>query len=162
MNVVTESYRAVMEAPDRIRAAQDLLQTNRVQGLSLLNEIFRNGQPPSPPLDGAYDGELVALETLGFTVPFARTILAMWLPWRGKYLVAAESLDEEIDQFRRVRVGREWNRDGAEGDGHREGDPEGAVDAVQVVPGRLGAGAVAGRDFGHAAHAACWNTGHAV
>ena len=96
MNVVTESYRAVMEAPDRIRAAQDLLQTNRVQGLSLLNEIFRNGQPPSPPLDGAYDGELVALETLGFTVPFARTILAMWLPWRGKYLVAAESRGDNI------------------------------------------------------------------
>jgi hypothetical protein len=96
MNVVTENTRVVMGAADRIRAAQDLLQTNRAQGLAVLNEIFRSGQPPDPPLDGAYDGELVALESLGFTVPFARAILAMWLPWRGKYLVAAESRGDNI------------------------------------------------------------------
>ena len=96
MNAIPENSRLVMAAPDKIRAAQDLLQTNRNQGLAALNEVFRNGQPPSPPLDGPYDGELVALENLGVTVPFARAILAKWLPWRGKYLVAAESRGDNI------------------------------------------------------------------
>jgi hypothetical protein len=94
MNAVTENSRLVMEAPDKIRAAQDLLQTNRIQGLAVLNEIFRYGQPPSPPLDGPYDGELVALENLGFTVP-GEGDSGQGLPW-GQHLVAAESRGDNI------------------------------------------------------------------
>lgn len=38
------SYRKfplAMEAPDKIRATEEVLQTNRVQGLALFNEVFR-------------------------------------------------------------------------------------------------------------------------
>ncbi len=83
-------------ATDKIRVAQELLQTDRAKGLEALNEAFRGGRPPQPPIDGSCDGELVALADLGVTLPFARTLLAMWLPWKGKYLSASESCGDNI------------------------------------------------------------------
>lgn len=85
-----------LPAGDKIRAAQALMQTHRAQGLAALNEAFRAGHPPEPPLDGPYDGELVALSDLGVTIPFVRTLLLWWLPWKGKYLNAGEATGDNI------------------------------------------------------------------
>ena len=96
MNDVLLSGDPASAESDKIRAAQDLMQTDRPQGLAALNQAFREGAPPDPPLDGAYAGELVALVDLGITLPLARTLLAMWLPWRGKYLSSATSSGDNI------------------------------------------------------------------
>jgi hypothetical protein len=54
------------------------------KGLASLNDLFRSGRLPEPPLDGRYRGELVALDIApGFTQLF-RWVAGLWMPWRGK------------------------------------------------------------------------------
>jgi hypothetical protein len=61
-----------------------LAKRNRAEGLSSLNQMFRTGTPPEPPLDGPYPGELVALDIAPGLTQLAHTIANAWMPWKGK------------------------------------------------------------------------------
>ncbi len=67
-----------------IRTAQNMLKQDRQRGLARLNDIFRAGQPPEPPLAGSYTGELVALNIAPGLTQLFESLLATWLPWQGK------------------------------------------------------------------------------
>ena len=53
-----------MNATTSISAAHSIFQRERKGGFAALNEIFRAGSAPNPPLDGDYIGQLVALDEL--------------------------------------------------------------------------------------------------
>src|SRR5688500_14222870 len=72
------------------QAAQRLLRKNRRQGLNTLNEIFRRGSPPHPPLDGRYAGTLVTLDIAPGLTQLSEKLAALWLPWQGKRFDAAQ------------------------------------------------------------------------
>jgi hypothetical protein len=83
-------------AISRIRAAQAIRQQDRAQALARLNEVFRQGKPPEPPLYGRYRGELVALDIApGFTKA-AEALAARWLPWQGKAFDASLARGDNI------------------------------------------------------------------
>ncbi len=79
-----------------LRAAQTLLKHNRPQGLAALNNLFRNGMPPKTPLDGRYDGELVALDIAPGLTQLFDWITRMWMPWLGKTFNASHRTGDNI------------------------------------------------------------------
>lgn len=81
---------------DRIREAQRQFRENRQQGLSSLNQAFRNGLPPEPPLNGPYTGELVALDIAPGINQLLSFMTRHWMPWKGKYFVKAEQRGDNI------------------------------------------------------------------
>jgi|GEM_PF-556273 len=83
-----------MEA--KIQAAQMLLKQDRQSGLNQLNDLFRAGTPPDPPLDGRYAGGLVALEIAPGLTQIVKTIVSAWLPWQGKTFNAAQATGDNI------------------------------------------------------------------
>ncbi|MGH8613198.1 MAG: hypothetical protein ACREYF_14555 [Gammaproteobacteria bacterium] len=85
-----------VSATDRIRTAQALYKQDRQQGLAALNELFRAGHPPQPPLDGPYHGELVAVEIAPGVTQFVEGLARLWMPWKGKYVMAANSQGDNI------------------------------------------------------------------
>ena len=76
---------------DQIRAAQELVRQDRRQGLAAFNDLFRAGRPPEPPLDGPYDGELVAIDIAPGITQFANWLTSVLVPWIGKYLIKEEA-----------------------------------------------------------------------
>lgn len=89
VNMVTSTTIARDAAIASVRRAQALVRQDRARGLAALNDLFRAGAPPDPPLDGPYAGELVALDIApGLTALFDR-ITSAWMPWRGKMFDAA-------------------------------------------------------------------------
>src|SRR3989304_5685878 len=85
-----------MNAIERLSAAQALFRRDRKRGYAALNEIFRAGTPPIPGLDGAYAGELVALDIAPGINQFIEWQTAQWLPWRGKFFDAAQANGDNI------------------------------------------------------------------
>jgi hypothetical protein len=79
-----------------IRAAREMMRLDRARGWAALNEIFREGTPPHPPLDGKYAGELVALDMKPGLTQFFGSIASAWLPWKGKRFDAAGSCGDNI------------------------------------------------------------------
>lgn len=69
---------------DDIRAAQALAPRDRPRALALLNDIFRAGRPPDPPLDGRYAGKLIALDIAPVLTPLFEAMASAWMPWKGK------------------------------------------------------------------------------
>ncbi|HWQ13185.1 MAG TPA: hypothetical protein VNL77_10310 [Roseiflexaceae bacterium] len=69
---------------DQIHVARERLRSDRPGALAALNELFRGGAPPSPPLAGRYAGELVALDVAPGLTQLAAALAAAWLPWQGK------------------------------------------------------------------------------
>lgn len=74
-----------------IHAAQEMFKLDRARGWAALNEIFREGTPPRPPLDGEYAGELVALDLKPGLTQFFSSVASLWLPWKGKRFDAARA-----------------------------------------------------------------------
>lgn len=91
------------KAGDSIHSAQKLLKQNRRQGLAALNDLFRAGKPPDPPLEGAYAGELVTLDIAPGITQLGQLITAVWMPWQGKQFDLARTQGDNIfDQNSRV------------------------------------------------------------
>jgi len=85
-----------MDATTSISAAQSIFAGDRKRGFAALNEIFREGSPPDPPLNGTYAGELVALDVAPGLNQFAEMITSRWLPWKGKFFDAARACGDNI------------------------------------------------------------------
>jgi hypothetical protein len=79
-----------------ISSAQSIFERDRKRGFAALNEIFRAGSPPNPPLDGEYAGELVALDVAPGLNQFVEMVTARWLPWKGKFFNAADASGDNI------------------------------------------------------------------
>lgn len=80
----------------KIKAAQAVVKQDRRRGLALLNDIFRAGTPPDPPLQGRYSGALVALDIAPGLTQVAEMIINRWLPWQGKTFDAAQACGDNI------------------------------------------------------------------
>ena len=92
MNESLETSKLSTEAaPDTIREARRLLKQNRRQGLKALNDIFRAGTVPDPPLDGRYKGGVVAIDIAPGLTQVVEMITAAWMPWQGKRLDPANA-----------------------------------------------------------------------
>ena len=72
------------------------LKHHRAQGLNALNMLFRNGIPPEPPLDGRYQGELVALDLAPGLTQLFQSVTAAWMPWLGKTFDASRGRGDNI------------------------------------------------------------------
>lgn len=86
----------VVDESDSIRAAQLLLRLKRKEGLAALDALFRAGAVPNPPPDGPYRGELVALDIAPVVTQLVEWLTSFLMPWKGKFLVAAESRGDNI------------------------------------------------------------------
>jgi hypothetical protein len=85
-----------MDTTTSISGAQSIFAGDRKRGFAELNEIFRAGSPPDPPLNGSYAGELVALDVAPGLNQFAEMITSRWLPWKGKFFDAARASGDNI------------------------------------------------------------------
>ena len=85
-----------MGAMTGIFQAQSIFERDRKSGFAALDEIFRAGSPPNPPLDGGYAGELVALDVAPGLNQFTEMITTRWLPWKGKFFDAAHASGDNI------------------------------------------------------------------
>ena len=83
-------------ASDAIRNAQSLLKQDRTKGLAALNDAFRAGIPPDPPLDGPYHGELLALDIAPLVTQSLELLTSLWMPWKGKYFTANENKGDNL------------------------------------------------------------------
>jgi hypothetical protein len=103
MNNAVETNSNSVEITDDIRAAQKLMKQDRRQGLAALNDLFRAGQPPEPPLNGPYNGELVAVDIAPGVTQFVEWLTSFWMPWKGKYLIREDAKGDNIfDQKSRL------------------------------------------------------------
>lgn len=91
--VVTDQRRAVATG---IRAAGAMMKLDRARGWAALNEIFREGVPPSTPLNGTYAGELIALDLKPGMTQFFSSLASLSLPWKGKRFDAAHACGDNI------------------------------------------------------------------
>jgi len=66
--------------------------------MDMLNGIFREGVPPSPPLNGRYAGELIALDIAPGLTQLASAIARAWMPWQGKTFDPGNSMGDNIFQ----------------------------------------------------------------
>jgi hypothetical protein len=89
-------HASVVGESDSIRAAKQLLSTRRKDGLAALDALFRAGTVPSPPPDGPYHGELVALDIAPIVTQLVEWLTSFLMPWKGKFLIAAESRGDNI------------------------------------------------------------------
>lgn len=81
---------------ETIHVAQTILKRDRRRGLALLNDLFRTGTLPDPPLHGRYAGRPVALDIAPGLTQLTQLIVNAWLPWQGKTFNAAESCGDNI------------------------------------------------------------------
>jgi hypothetical protein len=89
-------HASVVGESDSIRAAKQLLSRRRKDGLAALDALFRAGTVPSPPPDGPYHGELVALDIAPIVTQLVEWLTSFLMPWKGKFLIAAESRGDNI------------------------------------------------------------------
>ncbi len=80
----------------KIQATQALLKQDRRRGLAQLNELFRAGAPPNPPLHGRYLGQLVALDIAPGLTQLAEALTAVWLPWQAKTFDAPQTRGDNV------------------------------------------------------------------
>ncbi|MEO7838235.1 MAG: hypothetical protein ABIU06_02700, partial [Anaerolineales bacterium] len=81
----------IMNARTSISAAQSFFARDRKRGFAALNEIFRAGAPPNPPLNSGYAGQLVALDVAPGLNQFIVMITSRWMPWKGKSFDATQA-----------------------------------------------------------------------
>ena len=81
---------------DPVGAAKELTRHDRKSGLAELNRMFRSGTLPEPPPDGPYAGELVAVDIAPGLSQLVGWLAARWMPWKGKYLIQAQSRGDNI------------------------------------------------------------------
>ncbi|HEX6270417.1 MAG TPA: hypothetical protein VFZ43_09290 [Anaerolineales bacterium] len=85
-----------MDAMKSIASAQSTFERDHRRGFAALNEIFRAGSPPDPPLDGHHAGQFVALDVAPGLNQLADLITARWMPWKGKTFDAASATGDNI------------------------------------------------------------------
>lgn len=61
-----------------------MTELQSARGLASLNDLFRRGRLPEPPLQGRYRGKLVTLDIAPGLTQLFRWIASLWMPWRGK------------------------------------------------------------------------------
>lgn len=86
----------VPTASGALAAAHDLVGRDKAAGLAALNQLFRQGAPPSPALNGRYRGSLLALDLAPGLTQFTQAVTARWLPWRGKTFNAEQEAGDNI------------------------------------------------------------------
>ena len=64
--------------------------------LARLNALFAQGVPPSPALDGHYQGALLTTSINPLLDAVAHTFFGWWLPWKGKPFNAAAQTGDNI------------------------------------------------------------------
>ena len=91
---------------NEVQNAGVLVRSDRKHGLAALNDLFRDGATPTPPLEGRYRGGLVAVDLApGLTAAF-RALMDVWLPWQGKAFMAQKARGNNIFTRDSMRVGR--------------------------------------------------------
>jgi hypothetical protein len=83
-------------AVTQLKAAKQLHQQSRAQGLAALNELFRAGRVPEGVLHGRYPGQLIALEIAPGLTQFYEALTNRWLPWQGKAFAAQTQTGNNI------------------------------------------------------------------
>jgi hypothetical protein len=83
-------------AATKIQTAQALARHDRAAARAALNNIFRAGTTPAPPLNGRYAGQLVLLDIAPGLTPLAKSVVSAWLPWKGKTFNASQSSGDNI------------------------------------------------------------------
>ena len=86
----------LQRAASEMQRARRLVQRDRAHGLAALNDLFRNGTPPEPPLDGRYGGDLIALDIAPGLTQLFQSITAAWMPWLGKTFHASQQRGDNI------------------------------------------------------------------
>ncbi len=79
-----------------VPSAQALLTARRAQGWAALNDLFRQGRLPDPPLDGPYRGELIALDLAPGLTQLFQWLSNAWMPWLGKTFQPAQQRGDNI------------------------------------------------------------------
>src|SRR5574341_1751072 len=97
-----------MDGMKRIASAQSIFERDRKRGFAALNEIFRAGPPPNPPLNGGYTGELMALDVAPGLNQFAEMITARWMPWKGKFFDAAQASGDNVFSSESLLLAHVW------------------------------------------------------
>ncbi len=83
-------------AEDEIGGVAARAQTDHARSWSALNEQFRQGMLPQPPLDGRYAGALVALQVTPLLTPLLRKLTSAWMPWKGKTFNGSQFTGDNI------------------------------------------------------------------
>ena len=84
------------QAAEAVAAAVALLERDRPAGMAALNDIFRGGRAPDPPLNGRYAGEILAIDVAPGLTPLVATLANLGEPWRGKAFYAGADRGENI------------------------------------------------------------------
>src|SRR5262245_9561916 len=79
-----------------LKSAQTLVKRDRAQGWAALNTLFRNGTPPEAPLNGRYQGELIALDIAPGLTELFQSITQAWMPWLGKTFNTSKQRGDNI------------------------------------------------------------------
>lgn len=82
---------ALPGSSESLSTVQALAKRDRARALSTLNDLFRAGTPPAPPLNGRCAGELVMLDLAPGLTQLVNVIVSAWLPWKSKTFDAAQS-----------------------------------------------------------------------
>jgi hypothetical protein len=93
---VEEDPNPVQSAWSELHAAQNLLKRDRALGLAALNDLFRSGKSPGPPLNGRYVGQLIALDVAPVLTQFFQWLTNAWMPWLGKSFNMAQGSGDNI------------------------------------------------------------------
>ena len=93
-------------ARPRLRLAQSWLERDRQRALDTLNDIFRSGSPPEPPLEGRFAGELLAIDISRGLSRLFQWLASHYQPWKGKAFDSSSQTGENIFSPRFERFGR--------------------------------------------------------
>jgi hypothetical protein len=80
----------------RIQAAQYDLLRDRARGLDQLNKLFREGTFPRAPLDGATNGQPIAVDIAPLVSGPVAELLLRTKPWHGKLFDSENSTGENL------------------------------------------------------------------
>ena len=64
--------------------------------IDTLNDLFRRGTVPAPPLDGFYRGQLLTLAITPGLDRLGNGLVRKWMPWRGKRFEAANNRGDNV------------------------------------------------------------------
>lgn len=85
-----------MDGMKDIASAKAIFQRARKRGFAALNDIFRAGSPPDPPLEGEYAGEFIGLDVGPGLNQVADMVTARWMPWKGKIFDPIDATGDNI------------------------------------------------------------------
>jgi hypothetical protein len=85
-----------MNLVNELDATRTLLKRDRKRGIAALDEIYRRGTVPDPPLNGRYWGELLTSSLNPVLDSLLGGITQIWFPWQGKTFDAATQTGDNI------------------------------------------------------------------